>query len=163
MILTYKYKSASNLQICKNKTEIVCLWGYLRNFCWNFGKKRNFVQNLDLIECWPNQNRNQKSSFRFRSSRNRNTNLNFGFGILLSKIHFLCSLGCPIWGGMGGSPPINELYDPNKACLPPWQNFVACFAQCVWSVNVYVHVFTCACACKLHVHVYVHVCSWNFL
>ena len=92
MILTYK-----------NKPEIVWLGGYLRNFCQNFGKKRNFGQNLDFIEFRPkfrverefrpNRNRNQKSSFRFRSSRNRNTNLNFGFGFLLSKICFLCSLG----------------------------------------------------------------------
>ena len=92
MILTYK-----------NKPEIVCLRGYLRNFCRNFGKKRNFGRNLDFTEFRPkfrierefrpNRNRNQKSSFRFRSNRNRNTNLNFGFGFLLSKIRFLCSLG----------------------------------------------------------------------
>ena len=91
MILTYK-----------NNPEIVWLGGYLRNFCQNFGKKRNFGRNLDFIEFRPkfrverefrpNRNRNQKSSFRFRSNRNRNTNLNFGFGFLLSKILFLCSL-----------------------------------------------------------------------
>ena len=91
MILTYR-----------NKPEIVWLGGYLRNFCQNFGKKRNFGQNLDFIEFRPkfrverefrpNRNQNQKSSFRFRSNRNRNTNLNFGFGFLLSKIRFLCSL-----------------------------------------------------------------------
>ena len=106
MILTYK-----------NKPEIVCLRGYLRNFCRNFGKKRNFGQNLDFIEFRPkfrverefrpNRNRNQKSSFRFRSNRNRNTNLNFGFGFLLSKICFLCSLVRPL--GSGANPNLEYL------------------------------------------------------
>ena len=91
MILTYKIKP-----------EIVWLGSYLKNFCQNFGRKRNFGRNLDLIEFRqkfrlerefrPNRNRDQKSSFWFWSSRNGNRNLFFGFGFVLSKIRFFCSL-----------------------------------------------------------------------